>query len=101
MSPRVPRQWRQRKERRMSMRRPFSLHYVAMALRQRYGRRHKKTMGAALPAQTAAEQADVATAAGVVHVLMNDTIASELFASYVDKDAYYIELITTEDNTQC
>jgi hypothetical protein len=42
-----------------------------------------------------------ATAGGVVYVLMNDTIASELFASYVDKDAYYIELITTEDNTQC
>ncbi len=32
---------------------------------------------------------------------MNDTIESELFASYVDKDAYYIELIATEDNTQC
>jgi hypothetical protein len=42
-----------------------------------------------------------ATAGGVVYVLMNDTIASELFASYVDKDAYYIELITTEDHTQC
>ena len=42
-----------------------------------------------------------ATAGGVVYVLMNDTIESELFASYVDKDAYYIELIATEDNTQC
>ena len=40
-----------------------------------------------------------ATTGGVVYVLMNDTIESELFASYVDKDAYYIELITTEDNT--
>jgi len=42
-----------------------------------------------------------ASAGGVVYVLMNDTIESELFASYVDKDAYYIKLITTEANTQC
>ncbi len=42
-----------------------------------------------------------ASAGGVVYVLMNDTIESELFSSYVDKDSYYIELITTEDNTQC
>jgi hypothetical protein len=40
-----------------------------------------------------------ATAGGVVYVLMNDTIESELFAGYVDKDAYYIELVTTDDNT--
>jgi hypothetical protein len=40
-----------------------------------------------------------ATSGGVVHVLMDDTIESELFAAYVEKDAYYIELITTVENT--
>jgi hypothetical protein len=36
---------------------------------------------------------------GVVYVLMDGTNESELFAAYVDKDAYFIELITTVENT--
>ena len=35
-----------------------------------------------------------ATDGGVVYVLKDGTNESELFAAYVDKDAYFIELIT-------
>ena len=39
------------------------------------------------------------TDGGVVYVLMDGTNESELFAAYVDKDAYFIELITIVENT--
>ena len=38
-----------------------------------------------------------ATVEGVVYVLMDDTNESELFAAYVEKDAYYIELVITSE----
>jgi hypothetical protein len=40
-----------------------------------------------------------ATDGGVVYVLMDGTNESELFAAYVDIDAYFIELITIVENT--
>ena len=40
-----------------------------------------------------------ATGGGVVYVLMDGTNESELFAAYVDKDTYFIELITIVENT--
>jgi hypothetical protein len=39
------------------------------------------------------------TVGRVVYVLMDGTNESELFAAYVEKDAYYIELVTPEDTT--
>jgi hypothetical protein len=39
-----------------------------------------------------------ATNGGVVYVLMDGPIESELFAAYLDKDTYFIELLTTEEN---
>src|SRR5258707_10455325 len=39
------------------------------------------------------------TVGSVVSVLMDGTNESELFAAYVEKDAYYIELVTPEDTT--
>lgn len=39
------------------------------------------------------------TVGGVGYVLMEGTNESELFAAYVEKDAYYIELVTPEDTT--
>jgi len=39
------------------------------------------------------------TVGRVVYVLMDGTNESELFAAYVEKDAYYIELVTLEDTT--
>ncbi len=38
-----------------------------------------------------------ATVGGIVYVLMDGTNESELFASYVEKDAYYIELVITSE----
>jgi hypothetical protein len=40
-----------------------------------------------------------ATVGGVVYVLMDGANESELFAAYIEKDAYYIELVTPEDTT--
>jgi hypothetical protein len=40
-----------------------------------------------------------ATDGGVVYLLMDGINESELFAASVDKDAYFIELITTMENT--
>jgi hypothetical protein len=40
-----------------------------------------------------------ATDRGVVYMLMDGTNECELFAASVDKDAYFIELITTVENT--
>jgi len=39
------------------------------------------------------------TVGGVGYVLMVGTNESELFAAYVEMDAYYIELVTPEDTT--
>jgi len=39
------------------------------------------------------------TVGGVGYVLMDGPNESELFAAYVEKDAYYIELVTPEDTT--
>ncbi len=36
---------------------------------------------------------------GVMCVLMEGTTESELFAAYVEKDAFYIEFLTIEDAT--
>lgn len=38
-----------------------------------------------------------ATVGGVVYVLMDGAHKSEFFAAFVEKDAYYIELIPTAD----
>jgi len=37
------------------------------------------------------------TAGGVGYVLMEGTNQSELFATFVEQDAYYIELVTLEE----
>jgi hypothetical protein len=39
------------------------------------------------------------TVGGVVYALMDGTNESELFAAYVEKDTYYIGLVTPEDTT--
>jgi hypothetical protein len=39
------------------------------------------------------------TVGGVGYLLRDGTNESELFAAYVEKDAYYIELVTPEDTT--
>ena len=39
-----------------------------------------------------------ATNGGVVYVLMDGTNESEHFAAYLDKDTYFIELVTTVEN---
>jgi hypothetical protein len=39
------------------------------------------------------------TVRGVGYVLMDGPNKSELFAAYVEKDAYYIELVPPEDTT--
>ena len=40
------------------------------------------------------------TVGGVVYVLMEGTSESELFAAYVEQDAYSIALVTPEDTPQ-
>ena len=40
------------------------------------------------------------TVGGVVYVLTEGTSESELFAAYVEQDAYSIELVTPEDTPQ-
>ena len=41
-----------------------------------------------------------ATVGGVVYVLMDGAKESELFAAYIEKDAYFIELVTLTGERQ-
>ena len=49
---------------------------------------------------TRARERISATVGGVVYVLMDGTNESELFAAYIEKDAYYIELVTPTGERQ-